>query len=204
MILDWAWAVLSDNSRVSPFEWSLNVGEEVRKSWMDKFVSGFWTKYCSGDGIDVGGTGYLENVHAVLPRAKIVDLNYPGYDGVTLPFADKSLDYVFSSHTLEHIDDRISILRDWYRVIKNEGYIVITVPHKWLYERKEEKPSAWNEDHRIFYTPANLLIEIEDALPINGYRIRLLEECDKDHTYGLPVEIHANGQYEILTAIQKL
>jgi hypothetical protein len=32
-----------------------------------------------------------------------VDIGFPDYDGVTLPFADESVDTVYSSHVLEHI-----------------------------------------------------------------------------------------------------
>lgn len=184
--------------------WGLNVGEESRKTWEDKWMHGFFRKYMSGKGIDVGGAGYLEGVHAILPDAVIVGLDYPGYDGRTLPFADNSLDYTYSSHVLEHISERKNTIQDWYRVTKRGGHIIIVVPHQDLYERKESLPSKWNEDHRVFFRPSNLLKEIEDALPINSYRIRHLFENDADHIYGVPVEIHASGCYEFEVVLEKL
>lgn len=185
-------------------EWGLNVGEESRKTWKEKVNFGFFNKYMSGSGLDIGGTGYLTNVHAILPTATIVDLNYPGYDGLKLPFESNSQDYVYSSHCLEHIDDPVSTVIEWFRVIKPGGHMIITVPHQWLYERKRSLPSQWNADHKMFYTPAKLLQVIEHALPVNTYRIRHLQDNDEGHTYGVPVEIHADGQYDIELVCQKL
>src|ERR1035437_5555824 len=186
------------------YTWGLNVGEESRKSWEDKWMHGFFRIYMYGIGLDIGGTGYLENVHAILPDAQIVDLNYPGYDGKTLPFEDGSQDYVYSSHCLEHVSNRKDMIQNWYRVTKKGGYIIIVVPHMDLYERKDSLPSKWNEDHKVFFRPSNLIKEIEDSLPINSYRIRHLLENDTDHIYGVPVEIHASGNYEIEIVLEKL
>ncbi|MDA0096267.1 class I SAM-dependent methyltransferase [Brachyspira hyodysenteriae] len=38
--------------------------------------------------------------------------------GDVLPFQDNSIDFVFSSHVLEHFYDPIKALKEWYRVIK--------------------------------------------------------------------------------------
>ena len=158
----------------------------------------------SGTGLDIGGKGYLENVHAILPSVTIVGLDYPGYDGHILPFKNNSHDYIYNSHCLEHIEDYREAIREWWRVTKVGGNIIIVVPHQYLYERKTDLPSKWNEDHKRFYTASSLLREIEDSLPINSFRIRHLRENDEGHTYGIPVEIHADGCYEIECVVQKL
>ncbi len=104
-------------------------------------------------------------------------LNYPGYDGRTLPFADESQDAVYSSHCLEHIADYIQAIRDWYRVIKYGGHIIAVVPHAHLYERRK-RPPLRNGDHKRSYTPNSSLSEFDQALPPNSYRIRHLFEND--------------------------
>ena len=184
--------------------WGQNTGEETRKSWEDKYWSGFFERYMSGKGIDVGGTGYLENVHAVLPSAEIVDLNYPGYDGRTLPFADNSLDYVYSSHCLEHITDYKNAIQEWFRVTNKGGHIIIVVPHKYLYEKKESLPSRFNESHLRFYTAASLLKEIEESLVPNSFRIRYLYEADEGHDYNQPDTEHSKWRYELEVVLEKL
>lgn len=180
------------------------VGEESRKTYQDKLDSGFFAKYMSGSGLEIGGTGYLSGVVPILDTATNVELGYPGYDGRTLPFPDNSQDYVYSSHVLEHIVDYKHAIQEWYRVVKVGGHIIIVVPHQYLYEKKLSKPSRYNEDHQRFYAPANLLKEVEDSLSPNSYRVRLLRDNDKNFDYSIPPETHSSGCYEIELVIQKI
>lgn len=48
-------------------------------------------------------------------------------------FASDSMDAVFSSHVLEHIQDTKKTLKEWFRVIKNGGHLVLYLPSKNLY-----------------------------------------------------------------------
>lgn len=181
------------------------VGTEARKTYAAKLRDGFIEKYLSGAAIlDIGYQGYEKDVVPIAPQAIGVDLGYPGYDGRTLPFADNSQDAVFSSHCLEHIEDARSAIREWFRVLKNDGYLIITVPHQFLYERKLSPPSRWNLDHRRFYTTATLLIEIEDALEPNSYRVRHLIDNDLNYDYSVSPDRHSGGCYEIELVIQKI
>jgi len=50
--------------------------------------------------------------------------------GDDLPFKDNTLDYVLSSHVIEHFFDPMKALREWHRVIKPGGYIFVIAPHK--------------------------------------------------------------------------
>ena len=183
--------------------WGNYVGEESSKTWYEKYHNGFFDKFMSGKGLDIGYKGYLERkVEPILPSAK--GLTLEDYDGTNLPFPDNSQDFIYSSHVLEHISNRSEVIRDWFRVIKKGGFIVCVVPHKWLYERKENLPSHWNEDHKIFYEASNLCKEFEQAVPPNTFRIRHLLENDKNHIYNVPVEIHASGCYELEIVLEKL
>lgn len=185
--------------------WSQFVGEESRKSFLDKLLSGFFKKYMSGEnGLDIGYAGYLPNVKPILPTAIGIDTNYHGYDGKILPFSDNSQDYVYSSHMLEHVDDYKNMIREMHRVTKVKGFIVIVVPNKFLYEKKDYLPSRWNADHRRFYSPGSLLKEIEDSLIPNTYRIRHLQDNDKNHDYNQPDTEHSNWLYETEVVIEKI
>jgi SAM-dependent methyltransferase len=42
----------------------------------------------------------------------------------------QSYDFVFSSHCLEHIANPLKAVRDWLRVLKNRGYLVLILPEK--------------------------------------------------------------------------
>lgn len=181
-----------------------NVGAESRKTYLDKINNGFFVRFMSGHGLDIGYSGYEPGVVSILPNAIGVDLTYPGYNGKNLPFADNSQDYVYSSHTLEHIPDYKQAINEWYRVVKPGGYIVTVVPHRDLYEKKLTLPSNWNGDHQRFYTPASLLKEFEDSLPINSFRVRHLRDNDEGHKYDDPPDVHGVWLYEIELVVQKL
>lgn len=181
-----------------------NVGEESRKTYQEFIDTGFFKTFMSGKGLDIGYRGYLKDVVPILETATGIDTDYPGYDGKTLPFPEESQDYVYSSHTLEHISDYKQALRDWFRVLCEDGYMVLTVPHKFLYEKKASLPSRWNGDHKRFYTPASLLQEVEESLTPNSYRVIMCRDMDKDFNYSRPPETHSSGCYEILLVLQKI
>jgi SAM-dependent methyltransferase len=64
--------------------------------------------------------------HKACPRA-VVNIVALGDD---LPFKDGTLDYVLSSHVIEHFYDPVKALKEWHRVIKPGGYIFVIAPHK--------------------------------------------------------------------------
>lgn len=181
-----------------------NVGGESRKTYEEKLNNGFFKKYMSGIGLDIGYSGYEKDVVSILQDAIGIDLSYPGYDGLTLPFPDSSQDYIYSSHVLEHILFRKVVIKDWFRVIKEHGYIITVVPHQFLYEKKLDLPSIWNGDHKKFFTPASLIKEFEEVLEPNSYRVRLLEDGDQNFDYSIDPNKHSGGQYEITLVIQKV
>ena len=182
------------------------VGPEIRKTYRQKCESGFIERYLSGPHIlDIGFRGWDAASQPIVPQAVGVGLDYPGYDGLHLPFVDESHDAVFSSHCLEHIDDYRTVLGEWYRVLKVGGYLILAVPHCWLYERKPAPTSLHGgTEHRRFYTPASLAAEIEESLPVGGYRVRLLRDNDEGFDYSVPPEQHAAGCYEIELVLEKI
>jgi SAM-dependent methyltransferase len=50
--------------------------------------------------------------------------------GDNLPFKDNTLDFVISSHVIEHFYDPVKAIQEWMRVIKPGGYVYIIAPHK--------------------------------------------------------------------------
>ena len=180
-------------------------GPETQKSEERRIREGFFSRFMRGEGLDIGYKGSLrDQAEPVWPSATGVDEDYPGYDGKKLPFADESQDYVYSSHCLEHIKDPMTPLKEWFRVVKTGGHLVITVPHRDLYEKKAFLGSRWNGAHKRFYTPASLLAEVEAAFEVNSYRIRYMQDCDEGYDYSIPPTIHPHGEYQIEIVIQKI
>jgi SAM-dependent methyltransferase len=181
------------------------LGPETARNQPRRLAEGFIERYLSGNAVlDIGYRGGLADAEPITEKAIGIELDYPGYDGLRLPFPDASQDAVFASHTLEHIEDYASALADWYRVLRIGGYLVIAVPHQQLYERKAALPSRFNGDHKRFYTPVSLLQEIEEALPLGGYRIRSLRDIDDGFSYEMPPERNPVGGYEIELVVEKI
>jgi len=179
---------------------------EAGKSYARRVKTGFFERYCSGSVVlDVGYSGY-DNPEGktALPGAIGVDLDFPGYDGLHLSFAEGSVDTVFSSHCLEHIERERDAIRDWFRVIKVGGFLVCFVPHQALYEKSRTLPSRWNGDHKRFYTPASLMTAVENALEVNSFRLRHLKDNDIGFDYALGPSLHSEGCYEIELVIEKI
>ncbi|KRI00005.1 hypothetical protein AO057_15710 [Curvibacter sp. PAE-UM] len=179
---------------------------ESRHTYQKKIDSGFFSKYMNGDVVlDVGYKGSRPDAVPVLKTAIGVDLDYPGYNGIRLPFADASVDAVYSSHCLEHIANYTGAYLDWFRVLRVGGYVIVVVPHMYLYERKSHPPSRWNQDHKRFYTPARLLREVEETLPLDQYRVcHLCENWNERYDYRDKLDAHASGPYEIEMVLTKI
>jgi SAM-dependent methyltransferase len=181
------------------------IGLSFRKSYARRVADGFMDKYLSGAHIlDIGFRGGDPHAVPITESAIGVELDYPGYDGVHLPFADDSQDAVLAAHVLEHIPDYQGALREWYRVLRVGGYLVLMVPHWHLFERRCDLPSRWNGDHKRFYTPSRLLAEIEASLPVNGHRIRHLFDNDFEFNYEQSLDRPPQGGYEIELVVEKI
>lgn len=82
------------------------------------------------------------------------DLTVP--DACHLPMlASSHADFVFSSHTLEHIKEYLKALREWWRVIKPGGYLVLYLPHKAFYPNIGTEGA--NPDHVHDFTPDEMI-----------------------------------------------
>lgn len=112
--------------------------------------------YCQGYGIDVGFGG-----DAISTSAIRVDLPKPyadtgdqsvqlGGDARDLKwFADASLDYVYSSHLLEDFEDTERVLREWLRVLRQGGVLIIFCPDEQLYRKHCKRTGQPYNPHHI-------------------------------------------------------
>ena len=193
---------MAEDTRHDP---NRRVGPEARQSYRAKIEFGFLDRYLSGPNIlDIGYRGGDPESLPIVPQAVGVDRDFPNYDGKVLPYQDKSQDAVFSSHCLEHVEHYRSALAEWYRVLRVGGYLILAVPHQWLDERKALLPSLHNRGHRRYYTPASLMREIEDSLPVGGYRVRHLRDNDDNFDYTVPPHMKARGCREIELVVERI
>jgi ADP-heptose:LPS heptosyltransferase/predicted SAM-dependent methyltransferase len=70
-------------------------------------------------------------------------------------FASAGMDFVFSSHLLEHIENYQEALKEWWRIIKPQGYLVLYLPHKNFYPNIGQ-PGA-NPEHMHDFLPDDII-----------------------------------------------
>lgn len=118
--------------------------------------------------LDAGsGTGYFSNIF-LMKGAKVYSLDFSEKaleltrknakgavlvhgDVRKIPFPSNSFDYVFSDGLLEHFNNPKEILKEFKRVLKEDGIIITFVPNKysyWLFAKpfimpniKEDRPT---------------------------------------------------------------
>src|SRR5687767_653276 len=104
----------------------------------------FFELYCSGRGLDIGHGGDPVIEDCLGWESEDGDAQY--LKGIP----KDSLDFVYSSHTLEHMVDPETAVRSWWSVLRPGGHLLLYIPHRDLYEKKSTLPSRWNSDHKHF------------------------------------------------------
>jgi SAM-dependent methyltransferase len=110
--------------------------------------------YCNGDGVDLGFGGDPITASAIridMPAPYGAVGQHPvqlGGDASNLVwFRDNALDYVFSSHLLEDFDDTSAVLREWLRVLKPGGRLVIYCPDEQRYREHCQRTGEFHNPH---------------------------------------------------------
>lgn len=67
----------------------------------------------------------------------IMDIGYP----------DESFDVIYCSHVLEHVTDDRKAMREFYRVLKKDGWAILLVPI--MADKSFEDPSITDPDERL-------------------------------------------------------
>lgn len=121
-----------------------------------QFAIPYAKHFCKGEGVDVG----CMKPEWAFPGAYLVDPILNSYDALNFPY--ENLDYIFSSHCLEHLYDWVNVLDYWSSKIKKGGVLFLYLPD---YSQEYWKP--WNNrKHKNIFTP-NIL---SDYMKENGYK----------------------------------
>lgn len=112
--------------------------------------------------------------------------------------------YLLVRNVLHHVKDYRTLLRSAFGKLAVEGWMVITVPHQFLEERKFRQPSRYRHASERFYTPASLLFEAQEALDPTTYRVRLLKDDDFGFDYGASLDAVPRGNRRIVLALQRI
>ena len=116
--------------------------------------SRFVTRYFVGNGIDIGcGPDPVSQYAEQFPlMQQVKNWDMPDGDAQYLAsITDESVNFVHSSHCLEHMLDPEIAMQNWLRVLKPGGHMIITIPDEDLYEQGKF-PSTFNSDHKWTFT----------------------------------------------------
>lgn len=141
--------------------------------------------YAQGKGLDIGcgtqkcwpemiGVDSLKDYGGQRPPAVDIVSNGEKLD----VFADKTFDYIFSSHFLEHVTDYQACLKEWWRTLKVGAHLILYLPHAEYYPKIGQEGS--NPDHKHDYTPNDI---IEAMKKIGSWELLENEERNKTNEY---------------------
>lgn len=158
--------------------------------------SRFVRKYFVGEGIDIGGKpdplSIYQEFFPLMTHVKTWDIE-DGDAQFLKTVGDGAYEFVHSSHCLEHLHDPVEGLKNWLRVVKEDGYLIITIPDEDLYEQGEF-PSTFNLDHKWTFTLfkptswSNRSINVLDMVKELGgsAAVEKVELLDSNYRYRLP------------------
>lgn len=184
---------------------------ETYKAEARRISEGWFEKYCPDhlSGIDIGCQR-----DPVVETFRRWDVIFGDGDATYMEdVSDNKFHTVYASHILEHIPDHKTALENWFRITRPGGHLIVLVPHRDLYEKKQQPPSNWNLEHKWFFLPEseeppgtlNFRKVIGDAIPLD------LRGCAElvsykvlDHGWvSLPPNQHSAGEYSIEAIIKK-
>jgi len=143
--------------------------------------------YTRGFGVDLGCGPYKPFPHFIGVDSRIdtklfgipMDPDMTVETCERLPmFADGCMDFVFSSHLLEHIKDHKGALKEWWRLLKVGGHLVLYLPHKNLYPNIGQEGA--NPDHKHDFLPDDIISAVGE---LGGFDLLRNEDRNEDLEY---------------------
>ncbi len=124
-----------------------------------QFAIPYAKHFCKGVGVDVG----CNRKEWMFPDALPVDPSINNFDALNFPY--ENLDYIFSSHCLEHLNNWVSVLDYWTSKLKTEGILFLYLPS---YSQEYWRP--WNnKKHKNIFTPEIIKDYMEESNYKNIY-----------------------------------
>jgi SAM-dependent methyltransferase len=135
-----------------------------------RFAFPYAEEVCKGNGFDIGSGRKEWALKGAIP----IDVNFQdGFDAFSLP--EGEVDYIFSSHCLEHLNNWVDVLDYWTSKIKSGGLLFLYLPHP-----EQEYWLPWNNrKHKNIFYP----ITIKQYLESNGYHKIFISGMDLNHSF---------------------
>lgn len=130
------------------------------KGYASQFAIPYAKHVCNGVGVDVG----CNREEWKFPGSIAVDPLINEYDALNFPY--ENLDYVFSSHCLEHLIDWVTVLDYWTSKLKSGGTLFLYLPD---YSQSYWRP--WhNRKHVNIFTPDIIVDYLQDNNYVNIFK----------------------------------
>lgn len=147
------------------------------EGFASQYAFAFAAKVCKGKGVDIG----YSKPEWKLPGAIGIDLDKfctgtsdtPMSKYSATNFVGDNLDYIFSSHCLEHLDDWVGVLDYWTSKLKEGGVMFLYLP---------------NADYQEYWQPMN------NRKHVNWFSPYMLEEYYKQRGF---VNIFVTEGYDL-------
>jgi hypothetical protein len=137
-----------------------------------QFAIPYAKHFCKGKGVDVG----CNRPEWSFPGSILIDpaINSQ-YDAMNFSPESYDLDYIFSSHCLEHLQNWVSVLDYWTYKLKSGGVLFLYLPD---YSQEYWRP--WNnKKHLNIFTPDI----ISDYMNDNGYKNIFKSNIDLNNAF---------------------
>ena len=149
-------------------------GVNYPKFQSEGFASQFAFPYanhvCDGEGYDIGCMKKEWSFPGSIP----IDLSFnDGFHALNLP--KQNVDYIFSSHCLEHISNWVTVMDYWYDTLKVGGVLFLYLPD---YSQEYWRP--WNNrKHFNIFSPQI----INDYLSSKNYKNIFVSNTDLNNSF---------------------
>lgn len=135
-----------------------------------RFCLPFAKEVCKGAGYDIG----CNREEWMLPGATPIDISLSTvWDAYNLP--GDNVDFVFSSHCLEHLPNWVDALDYWRTVLKMGGILFLYLPH---YSQQHWRP--WNNRKHTHVLQPEI---IKDYLQDNGWNKIFISGADLNNSF---------------------
>jgi len=137
-----------------------------------QFAIPFAKHFCKGFGFDIG----CMKKEWSFPDSVPIDLSFgDGYHATNFPRQEKEIDYIYSSHCLEHCDDWVKVMDYWYESLKNGGILFLYLPD---YSQEYWRP--WNNRKHKHVLSAKI---INDYMNNKGYENIFYSGVDLNNSF---------------------
>ena len=135
-----------------------------------QFAIPFAKYFCKGRGVDVG----FHKEEWKFSGAIGADLNDKTneYHAHNLP---QGLDYIYSSHCLEHLEDWVHAIEYWSSVLKVGGFLFLYLPH-----RDQEYWLPWHNRKHLHVLDAEM---VKGCMEKFGFKNIMYSERDLNHSF---------------------